>query len=276
MSAVASKVGLSLNLINLHVDLLASVSSERGTTLSNFCVGVDVAHAPAKVVAPMSCPECKNQDKETFVKGRKEGKGYTLIAAETLAEATAIDTKFTEGMEFTYHPASDVDAATMPIDSPYYLATTSLTSPEASIYALLATWIAANPDIALLTRYAVRSSMATYRLICRSGVLMLSKVCFPADMKAAPAVPVAFDDKLLIQLDGMIRSQLAPFDASDWINERDAILGSAAADLAPDYTETGGATVIDIAELIKSSTKKSAKAKRVRKPKAELPVAESA
>jgi len=268
MSATVADVALSFNLLTLTVDVHTSVASDRGGTgLSNFCKGKvgGVAHDPAKIVQVYRCPAtvtvdgepkpCGNEDKTSFVKGRKEGKNWVMVSDDKVEEAASVADKYTKGMTFAARKAGDIEAAMIPIDAPYYLAPKSLAGTPGNLYALFAQWVANNPDVALITRFAPRSAVATFRLQSRDGVLMLQKLCFPEDLQAAPAAPSVTDSRYAAQLDEVFRSNIEAFDPEEWMDERKAILGSADGQLVSGSAEGETATIVDLAELLKLSTK---------------------
>lgn len=268
MAATASKVALSLGLFQTTVDIHTSVSSKGsgGSGLSNFCAGPeDNPHAePVKIKQTLACPNCHSEDRESWLKGRPVAGGtFAIIPKGTVEQAAEVASKSKE-LNFSYFDATEIDAATITTGTPYYLSVRSApgTAPSRA-YAVVATWLETNPDVALITQFAVSSATALYRLRVRDGLLMLHKVSFPADLHQPPAVPTLDerDAPHLERVDDWLRSQIKPFVAEEWADERRTILAESEGQVVQGTTEAATAQVFDLAALLAQ-----AKPKRTRKP----------
>jgi hypothetical protein len=271
--SVSKEVPFSIGLVTFNVDLHSSVEKDnRGTGLSNFCIGKPgaVRHEPLKTVAPLHCPDlgCGNEDRSSFEKFKKQGNGWVHVPDGVVIDAQDTVPTKGAGMRFTGHPTKDVDQHMIAIDAPYYLAYTGAAgSAGAEAYALIANWVGANGDVALLTNYAVRTAPAIYRLLVNDGVLMLQKVCFPSDMQAAPIVPTQFNPGYVPMLTEAIRSNLDEFDPANWADTRRALIEAYDSPDAPVTAAADAplAPVFDLTAALAASIKAPAEAKSVRK-----------
>lgn len=270
MAATASNVSLALNLVQLTVDLHSAVSSKRSTTgLTNVCKGTPGhKHAPAQTNQTLACSSCGNSDKATFSKARKQGNDYVLVDPDVLDEAAELAKAFKGQVDLTYVPAAELEGSTVSVDGSYYVSTKAPQgSAAANTYALIVKWLNENPDIALISKYAVQSAVALYRLQVRNGGLVLTKYAWPSDVHQSPAVPTAETDSgLLTQLDTMIRSQVKTFVLDEWANDSRKVIAEANGQVVQIAAPlTGTAAVLDLAALLAASTA-AAKPKRTRRP----------
>lgn len=270
MAPTAANVNLSLGLVNLVVDLHTAISLKRsGSGLTNVCQGVGgKKHAPAKTNQTLACSVCANSDKATFHKAKEQGSDYVLVDSSVTDEAAEVAKQFKGQVNLTCISSVELEAATVSTDGMYYV---SAKAPEGSdaahAYALIVKWIKENPDIALISKYAVQSSVALYRLQVRRDGLVLVKYAWPSDVHQSPAVPSTreLDAGLLTQLDTMIRSQVKSFVPDEWANDSRKVIAEATGQVVQITPLTGTAAVMDLAALIAASTAARPKS-RARRP----------
>jgi non-homologous end joining protein Ku len=172
---------------------------------------------------------------------------HTVIPKEEVAEARRGG--YDKGVvELQMYPAEQVEQATMPGGSTYYVEPEKVDAILSGFYAL-----AQMPDRALVGTLVTRDVPKEYRLVVRNGKLLLTELLWPAEVKqdlpplSVPA-PTAKDQAML---DMFVTSLTTDYVASDHTNVRTQAMRDLIA------SKTGGATITSIGTAKKPAAEMS-------------------
>lgn len=191
-NATSSKVTLAFSYITLTASVHLAVADDTSSGLNFVCQGrpEGTPHAPVQVKQRYLCPHCEQLGTQfQFPKARAVDSGYVVVPQEELDKAKAAAAAFKENVLITAHPAAEVTGALMPSGKSYYLKLRNgLEDANAEAYAVMAALIKARPDLALMTRMTLRSSVSLFRLdVAGDGVLVLRQMA-DADLVRVPPV----------------------------------------------------------------------------------------
>lgn len=265
-SGVCVKIGpLSSIFINLYSTVVAE---ER---LNTVCVN---GHDAAKIESVYRCPECQNEDKTTFLKGRKEDDGtYTVVTQEALDSLKATEDQ-KQQMVVTTHPLADVLFHTISGSSTYYVGPANAKNIKGFSqgqvdegYALLADLIKANPDKALVTEFATRGVVNVWRFGVSGDTITLTQLVRPEALRQAPEKPATNVDASLVTLaTQLLDATEIPFDPAAYTDTqkaaRAALLAAAASGETPVQAAAPAApsNVVSLEALLKAAVEQAAPA----------------
>lgn len=169
-----------------------------------------------------------------------------------VAEATAV-TGVREVIALTVHPASEVEACTLPSGNIYRLRPRG----NESHYGLVLNLVF-DRSRAFVCEITNKGTTLLYRLIERDGMLVLTELVRPERITDPFVLPdVSFDDRLLETGEALVRSMCEPFLAEDWADRRKARLVALAAELdqepVPATDRSAADTADGILELMRRS-----------------------
>lgn len=211
--------------LSVTVNVLGAVDDDdKEVSLSNICIGnqpFSAEHPPSGVKQNLKCPVCENDDKTSFKKGRIDGGTVSIVETAAVAATTVATAGNPLLMEFSAHPADDLDGKTLNGDRVYFLA---CQGGHEKIYALLVALVVSRPDLVLLTTWASRSKPAMYRLVTFNGALAVQKLAWLTSIRTAPVVNETPDAKNLAQAQTLVEMAVTPFDPATYVNTRSAAL----------------------------------------------------
>lgn len=162
------------------VKLLTAVDKE-GSGLKMVC---NADHEPASVKMPAVCTSCgKSGNIYSFPRAREIDGKLVVVTAEELAETRGTPIK---EIVVTAHPLGEVLENTFPGESQYLMVPSDANSVE--IYTLIRQALADNPNVALLTQFAVSTSNKMWRIGVFENGLSLSELAWPEHVKARPMI----------------------------------------------------------------------------------------
>lgn len=206
-------LSLQFGLISLAVK--SEVAVEKATPMSNLCVGQPGKdeHEATPVKAPRVCESCGPiVDNTALVKGVKQGKAYTLVSQEEVAEAKESYASDHKGVvNLVPHPAQQFLGDTAPGDTLHYL--TPADTNGAGHYQLLVKLVESHPELAFASLYTPVSATGLYMVRVREGVLVLEKRVRSQAMKATPSVGGEVNDGLYAMLEAALPTFVADYDA---------------------------------------------------------------
>jgi non-homologous end joining protein Ku len=221
--AVRVKVTLQLaEVVSTLIDVEAAVSTPE--SLHTVC---DAGHDPIRVRQSVACPTCQAADRHGFASARELADGtLVLVPADTLAPVAP---ELKERIALSVHRADDVTL--LAAGNVYHLKARASTD---TAYALIAQLVATRPDLAFLAQWAPRSRVGLYRLGVARGVLTLTALARPEQMRAAPAAPsLPAASPLLAAVEAFADAACTPFNEADYIDARAAALDAALAAITP-------------------------------------------
>jgi non-homologous end joining protein Ku len=235
---------LTFGAVNAVVDLDNAIASEEG--LKNVCLGpTGTEHQPTALKQSLKCPAtyvdgvatkvCENEDKTTFKKARVNGKLFTVVDPEEIAQAKADSVGATKDViNLQVHPAEEVHTQSIPGGSTYQL---KASGPHMSAsVALFVDMIRRHPELAFTALYAPAGRTNFYELSLFGDVLVMSERVRTENMKIiqVPVDPIAADyQKMVDQLLGIAVVSYDP------VNYQDAYLAKVADILATKTAQDG-------------------------------------
>jgi non-homologous end joining protein Ku len=257
--AVRVKVTLKLaEVVSTLIDVEAAVSTPE--SLHTVCTD---GHDPIRVRQSVACPTCKAADRHGFFSARELPDGTLVLVPPDAVTPVAAELK--EQIALSVHRADDVTL--LAAGNVYHLKARSNTD---TAYALIAQLVARRPDLAFLAQWAPRSNVSLYRLGVARGVLTLTALARPEQMRAAPAAPsLPAASPLLAAVEAFADAACIPFAEADYIDARKAALDAAlaavtpvAAGAAPD-TSGPDATVTSLLDRLTAAVTERAAAEQV-------------
>lgn len=180
--AVLSFMGISM-IVNVHT----AVADVKNAVTHQACANPE--HSLTRVRQTLACPECGNEDKESFVRVKEVSKALVLVQAEWLAEQAAEAAKFKQAMPITIHPAGQVAAALIPSGKTYYVTLTPGSHVERwKAYNLLVRLIGDRPELTFMTKLTFRTALQLFSLSVSDGTLILKAMADGDMVRERPAV----------------------------------------------------------------------------------------
>ncbi len=237
LTAATSKgVTLSLGLLNVQVNVHGAVGADESRSMHHACIGTPDSgpHDPTQTRQHLVCPQCGNNDRTTLVKARDAGGQLVVIPPDVLVEDKAAADKFKGILGLTVHPAAEVSSVLMPSGKSYYLDLPAKNRPDGAIeaYNVLVALIKARPNLAFMTKFALRTAISIFRLeVSGEGTLILRQMADASLVRRAPQIPVLeIPDASVEAAASMLGdSRVTPFVAAEH--------GSGSASIISDYAD---------------------------------------
>lgn len=217
-------LSLQFGLVTLSVKSDGAV--EKAAPMSNMCVGQPdkPEHPATPVTAPKVCTACGPiTDYDALVKGVKQGKAYTIVSQDDVAEAKAEFSAEHKGvLNLIPHPAQQFLGETAPGDTLHFL--TPADAASANHYQLLVKLIESHPEYAFASLYTPVSATALYMVRVREGVLVMEKRTRSQAMKPTPSVGGEVNDALYAMLEAVLPTFATDYDPTDYEDKFQAAL----------------------------------------------------
>ncbi len=199
MKTIRSGVMITFGSIALPVNVASARDSTKREGNRTVCTGglptqdgrTDT-HDPVAIKHQRHCETCAVEVPEHKVQyARPVGDRLVVIDRAALAAASKAE-QYTRNVTLAAHPAPQVELGTMAAEKVYYL----LPTPGAELaYAELAGFIASQPELAFVGRYAPRTAVGLYRLTTidvpkAQPVLVLVERVLSDELRAAPVLTV--------------------------------------------------------------------------------------
>lgn len=215
--ALKSNIPIKLGLIQVPVSVHSALESS--SSLSMVCSD---GHATTKIKSSMACPECGNKDRGSFGRASQVGGDLVEISQEALDEASAPDA-VKQSITLTVHPADDL-GETLPGGKAYFLKADKSSLAE---YALLVQAVSQHRDLAFLTRFAIRTKEALYRLTTHAGALSIVELAWPESINEAPTCDADPIEGGLAMLEPMLKMATTAFDIDQYRDRHQEVLTAA-------------------------------------------------
>lgn len=215
--ARSRKALLTVGLTTFNVKI--SSAKDKPVEMKNLCTGQnDADHEPRPITAPKHCPECGPiTDYESLVKGVPSADGGFVIQTQTEVAEVKADTaaQYKGALNFVPHPTAQVMAETSPGDSLSYLSPADAGGADA--YAMLLKYVAAHPEVTLMTLHTPISAMSQYVLTVRNGVLALEQRTHAAQLREPePVIEGSIDERLYKVLCMTVEVMTTDYDAAEY------------------------------------------------------------
>jgi DNA end-binding protein Ku len=208
-----SKVPIQFLGVTAHLKLVTAVDEE-SSGFSMVCDRDDSGkkHPPAKVKMPAVCTHCaKEGNRFSFPRGRETENGLVVLTQDELSEAGGPPVKT---MVVTAHPLKAVLENTFP-GKTYLLVPSD--APSVEVYSAIRQALEDNPDVGLVTTFAVQTRTALWRIGINGDALSLTELAWPDTVRARPAIPRV---EVVPELRELANEYLAlhtkPFDPTDY------------------------------------------------------------
>lgn len=236
------KIDLTFGLVSFPAKREGAIEAEVET--KNLCLGTEAnPHEPAAFKQDpsycTSCGESSYSPVTTRAKGVKSGSAYALIdAAAAATEAVTYATQYKKGLSVVTHPAAEVEAATIPEGTTYYL--TPADASVAGHYVMLARLVAAHPELAFVGLYTPKTKTSLWRLAVHKGALVMRQMAPAERMKPTPALHEgAVNEKLYALLEQSLSLTTEGFDPATYENGYTKALQRMVAESTEAVTLTG-------------------------------------
>jgi hypothetical protein len=220
----ATRKNVNLNLgsiITLKVTMFGAVGdASKETRMTNVC---NSGHEISRIRQKYVCPIC---GAESGFKKAHENDGLHLIDEATQAAASEADMAFYSSIDLTIHPLAQVSTQVQPNGKSYYL---DIENGGAKLYTWLVQLVKANPELAFMARFTIKSAVSTYRLvIAGDSTLMLQQQADPDLIRVTPMIDagVVSDAELLIG-NQIVQALVEPFDPALIVRGRAKVLAAA-------------------------------------------------
>jgi DNA end-binding protein Ku len=169
-------------------------------------------HAPAPVKMPAICTSCGHEgNRFSFPRGKETENGLVVLSQEELEAAGGPPVKT---MVVTAHPLKAVLENTFP-GKTYLLVPSD--APSVEVYSAIRQALEDNPDVGLVTTFAVQTRTALWRIGINGDALALTELAWPDTVRARPAIPRV---EVVAELRALANEYLAlhtvPFDPADY------------------------------------------------------------
>lgn len=257
---------LQLGLITLETGVLSAVADEDAGLVS-LCNGKGT-HPAAKIKRRDYCPECENDDRSTFAKGKIVGDSVVMLTSEDLGTLTVTEAE-KKTLPLTVHKAADL-TGTFPSGKSYYLAPRG--PGAAGNYVLLVTLLTKRPDLALVTEFSFGGAPALYQVLAQGDVLVLRQLARPSAVNEQPEVDGVMNEALLPLAEQFADTLCTEFDPALYRNKRAEAIAAMLENAAPVAlaasgdapAATGGGT--DLMAALTAALAAAAPAEAPRKP----------
>lgn len=245
---VASGVALSFGLISTAVDLTSALDKVSGTGNVRVC---DTGHPATRITQPVTCPECGPIPYQQLKTARPVEGGLVVLEAEDLKEVRGDADAFKKKATISAHPAEQVEVRTSVGEKMYYL--TPAKGHEAG-YAAILSLVQSHPELAFMTQWTPRSSVAQFRVRAYNGALVFQERTREGTVRPAPDVSLGDNEQLLamaeqfLAMPGMV-VEYDPTTYADKSQERLAAI-VATKEVVPVEGATGGVTPVVVDDLM--------------------------
>lgn len=259
-------VSVQLGPITFDAGLLSAVKEEDGglVTLCTHEGRESAVPDPSRIRRRDYCPDCDNDDKATFAKGKKLTVGGYQIVDVSAVEELAPTVAQKKTVPLTVHPAAELTGLFFS-GKAYYLEARGAT---ASTYALLATLMRQRPDLGFIGEFSFGGAPALYQVLEDRGVLVMRQVARPETVQAPPVVNAEPNERWLALASAAADAVCTPYDPKEYRDRRAELLGRIL-EQAPPAAEAGDLGAMLEAYLAKraatqprSTTAKKAPAKK--------------
>lgn len=282
-STQKANVQLTFGPISVGVSVHSTVAEDKEASLRIVCTGehgMSDLGAAGPTFLPMNrvdkCPQCGNGNH--LGRAKEVGDGLVLIPAEVLKQAEEGDALFGGEIKLVAHDVAQVEAATRPTGSRYYL---NVKAGISNNYALMRELVLARPNLAFVARFSLKGAAYPYRLMVDGDALMLVQLADPVNVRARPVVMGEVNPAYLELALKLADQDVRAYSPADYVRPKSRIIGEFVEGKTPTVFSTDGAPVTgqvtDLLEALQASVKATApkKARAPRKPAAKKVAATS-
>lgn len=230
MAAIASKVALTFGLVTINVAVHNALDKPKsGNKL--VCTGTGKEHPLSLIRQVHTCAECGEVPYTALKRARPVADGLVLLEDEEIAEARTDSLATKTATALSPHPSEQVESTTVPGSAMYYL----MPNPGfESAYAIVATLVAAHPELAFMSLWTPRTRTGQFLLRSVDGVLVWQERVRQENVRSrpevsadAPAPMVAMAEQVL-SLPGVV-SDYDPTTYADTFEQKIAAVAAAKA-----------------------------------------------
>lgn len=208
-------------LFGFTVAVATAVEDEgKSNSVNYLCVGKDKdnVHDVSTVDSVLTCPVCKNNDRETFKRGKFRQGVASIIDAAELAAARVVDPKEYSTITISTYDAEEIDRCTLPQSKPYFLELPN--KGDADLYATFVEMVKATPEIAYIGVFSLKGASRIHRLSVFENALTITPIAWPAAIKQPPAnLGTPNQGNLALAID-LVRATKQSFDPDNYVNDR--------------------------------------------------------
>ena len=197
------------------VNVDSAVASEPG--LKNVCLGDGhgADHEPTALKQNLKCPKCGNNDAATMQKARVEGKTFTVVSKEEIAEAKAATVGSTaEVIALTAHPSEQVHTQSIQGGSVYQLTAGSQAMVPA--LSLIHDMIARHPELSFTCLWTPASRPNFYEFRAFGDTLVMEQRVRPQDLKIVQQPLAPIEAAFQKQVDAILQATVADFEPATY------------------------------------------------------------
>jgi hypothetical protein len=198
MASLRTGIPLSVGLVSTDVRIDSAVPSVR-SDLRSVCPGNHTLD-PDRLHMKYTCDDCGPLTDKPNKARKVNGVWQVTDSASVTASRNAAAEPFKYRLAMSVYPTEDVEKTLCEGAKSYWLAPDGV--PE--IYATIAEAVALHPELTFLTRFAIRSATAVYRLTVRDGALMITEYILRTGLRPAPAIPDAPDPRLVAVMEDRV------------------------------------------------------------------------
>lgn len=251
-NATSSGVTLSFGLINLTVSVHSAIGEDVTRQMRIVCnhhTAPEITQArlasEGRTLTPvkqhMTCPDCEATGE--FGKAVKAGDGLVEITDEVLAEDRSAAEKLKKQITMTVHPREQVTASMMPSGKAYYLNIKNPAKGTSDAYTMLSQLIASRPNLAFMTKFALRSAVSVFMLeVAGEGTLVLRQMADADLVRQHPAITFTELDERTVELAGLVcDAQVSDFVVAEHGSGKSNVIAAYAATQTPVVVAPAGA-----------------------------------
>jgi non-homologous end joining protein Ku len=199
--------------IMVIVNVDSAVATEPG--LKNVCLGNGVEHEPTALKQNLKCPKCGNTDAVTMKKARVEGKTFTVVSKEEIAEAKASTVGSTaEMIVLTAHPAEQVHSQSIQGGSVYQLTAGSQAMVPA--LSLVHDMIRRHSELSFTCLWTPASRPNFYEMRAFGDTLVMEQRVRPEDLKIVQQPLAPIDPAYQAQVDAILHATVDDFEPATY------------------------------------------------------------
>jgi non-homologous end joining protein Ku len=226
--AYRTNIMLQLGAIALPVNLDGAVIPEE--SLKTVCVD---GHPPTATRQQLGCPTCGNSDRSTFKKARVEGKEFTVVEADEIAQTRADSIGNTKDIiALTAHPTAEVREQTIQGKGVYYLTPSKPTF--APFYGLLADTMRRHPEFAFMGLWTPMSRAGLYEVRLYGDTLVMEARERTESLRVVQQPHIDIPEENQKQLDLLLPTLVKPYDPATYADtykaQLDALISSKTAE----------------------------------------------
>jgi non-homologous end joining protein Ku len=214
-SATSAGVNLNFGLLNLTVSVHGAVGDTE-TRLHQAC---NHGHDLSLVRQRLACPVCDNDGRtelesivSPFVKVHESPEGLVEVDPAVLEADKEAGKAFRKQIAVSIHPAAEVETVLLPSGKSYYLAMKAATEETAKVYRLIVDMISGRPDLAFMTKFALRTAPSLFQIVVSHNTLVLRQMADADLVRTHPEIKDAAAEASDVQIAQLIAERLTrPF-----------------------------------------------------------------